>query len=247
MQDSALVVPRTMRPAEVPALVRSLSKFVIEVLPAALASVIGAFLFVHYQFGHPAAGEPAAVPSEASAPASPAMMQLLREEHAIVSNYLSVQQAAEKERVAADDAADAAASARVADAGVADAKVADAKVADGGASHAVVAQNAEKPVLRRGRPKVVAAASIAGTSTATAQLPTVLVAGTAQPEGFPYQPAPQPAPARISFVGRTLAVSGHVAAVALHAVMAVGGIPSWIGHHVGAADLDTGAPSASAS
>jgi hypothetical protein len=247
MQESALVVPKAMRPAEVPALVRSLSKFVIEILPAALASVIGAFLFVHYQFGGPTAAGPAAVPVQAAAPASPAMMQLLREEHAIVSNYLVAQQTAEKERVAAADAADAAAAARVADAKVADAQVGDTKLADAAAGPAVTAQSVEKPALRHGRPKVVAAASIADTSTATAQLPTVLVAGSAQPATFPPQPAPQPAPARISFVGRTLAVSGHVAAVALHAVMAVGGIPSWIGHHVGAADLDTGAPSARAS
>ena len=49
-------------------------KLVLEVLPAALASVIGAFLFAHYQFGRPAVSEPAA-PATAAVPASAQMVQ----------------------------------------------------------------------------------------------------------------------------------------------------------------------------
>ena len=45
---------------EVPLLVRFLGKLVLDILPAALASVIGGFLFTQYHFGHAAAPQPAA-------------------------------------------------------------------------------------------------------------------------------------------------------------------------------------------
>src|SRR5580658_6294295 len=109
MQQGAVVLGRRMKIGEVPLLVRLFGKLVLEVLPPALASVIGAFLLAHYQFGHPAASG-AAAPA-AVAPASTDMMQLVREEHAMVRDFLLAQQAAETNRAAAADAADARAAA----------------------------------------------------------------------------------------------------------------------------------------
>lgn len=218
MQRTGISLRTAMRPDEVPAPVRFLGKLVLEVLPAAMASIIGAFLFAHYQFGEPAYSGPAAGPANASAPASADMVQLVREEHATIRDFLLAERAAEKARLATADAADARAAA-------------DAKLAVMVARRAAIAQAAEKPASRRSKTIVTAAAV-----TATAQLPPVVIA-SAQPGPALTPPAQPPA----SFVSRTLSVPGHVVAATLHAVMAIGGIPSWIGHRVGAADLDTDA------
>jgi hypothetical protein len=221
MQQGGIAQGKAMRPGEVPAAVRFLGTLVLEVLPAAMASVIGAFLFAHYQFGAPAHSGPANV----TAPASAGMVQLVREEHATIYDFLLAERTAEKARVAAADAADARAAA-------------DGKLASIEARRAAVAQTAEKPTSRRGKPKVAAASATGGGTSPTAQLPPVVIASAQQDPRL--MPPPQPAPA--SFVSRTLSVPGRVAAVTLHAVMALGGIPSWIGHRVGATELDTDAP-----
>jgi hypothetical protein len=85
---------------QMPLLRRFLSKIVHDVLPAALASVIGGFLFTHFQLGW----APAPVAAQV-APASAEIMGLLRDEHALVLNYLKAQVANEKQRLAADDGA----------------------------------------------------------------------------------------------------------------------------------------------
>ncbi len=228
MQPSGMALRTAMRRDEVPVLVSFLGKLVIEVLPAALASVIGAFLFAHYQFGEPASPAAAAAPSIAAAPASPAMVQLVRDEHSMVRDYILAERTAEKARVAAADAADARA-------------VADAKLAALNARRAAAAQVAAAAATRRSKPAVIAAAATGHTSTATTELQPVVIAGV-QDDPVPLSAAPPPE----SFVSRTLSVPRHVVAATLHAVMTIGGIPSWIGHRVGATDLDTGAADASA-
>jgi hypothetical protein len=229
MQQGAMSLRKPMQPGEVPAPVRFLGKLVLEVLPAALASIIGAFLFAHYQFGEPDLSRSAASAAE-SAPASAAMVQLVRQEHAMIRDFLTAEQAAEEKRVAAADAADADAAA---DANAA----ADAKVATA-ATQALLAEITEKPAEKRGKDSVIRSAATTDRSVSTTMLPSVVIASAQQ------DPALMPAlpPPRASFVSRTLAVPGHVMAVTLHAVMGIGGIPSWIGHHVGATELDTDTP-----
>jgi hypothetical protein len=231
MQQSGMLL-RTAVPGvgqvpsdKVPWGLRFLGKLVIEVLPAALASAIGAFLFAHYQFAQPA---PVAGTAAASAPASSQMLQLVREEHDMIHDFLVAEQAAEKSR-GADVTTTVAA--------------ADAKPAIQATSH--VAAAATDKASTRVKPTVVAGlAPNGGTSTAMAQLPQVLVV-SAQPGA---SVAPPPPPAHTSIVGETLAVPGHVVSMTLHAVMSIGGIPSWIGHRIGAADLDTeGLPTGTAS
>jgi hypothetical protein len=218
MQQSGMLL-RTAAPGvdqapfdKVPWGLRFLGKLVIEVLPAALASAIGAFLFAHYQFAQPA---PAAGTVEASAPASSQMLQLVREEHDMIHDFLVAEQAAENSR--GTDVTTTAA--------------ADTTPAVQPVSHVAAADKASaKP-----KPTVVAGLAPNGaTSTVTAQLPQVLVV-SAQP-GAIVAPPPPP-PAQMSIVGATLAVPSHVVSMTLHAVMGIGGIPSWIGHRVGG-DLD---------
>ena len=85
-----------------PLLVRFFSKLLLDILPAALASVIGGLLFAHYDWSQIRARAPVA---ERAAPASPEMMQLVRDEHAAMASYLKAQVTAEKDRLDAEDAA----------------------------------------------------------------------------------------------------------------------------------------------
>ena len=102
-----------------PWLARFFGKLVLDILPAALASVIGGFLFTQYHSGH--STPPQLVDVQ---PASPEMMAMVRDEHALIIDYLKTQMAAEQRRDQAEDAATARAAeeARAA----ADAKLADA-------------------------------------------------------------------------------------------------------------------------
>ena len=126
-----------------------LGKLVLEVLPAALASVIGGFLFTQYQFGHPDAPRPVA---EQAAPASAETMQIVREEHAMILDFLKAQRAAEKRRLAAAEEEDASAAA--------DAKTAVA-VAAAATRRTAAASVASKPAAPRNKATGVAAAAAA--------------------------------------------------------------------------------------
>jgi len=77
---------------------RLVSKLVLDILPAATASLIGGLLFTHYGLGH--VSEPAAQ----AAPASAEMMQLLRDEHGLMVAFLNAELAREKAKLAAEDA-----------------------------------------------------------------------------------------------------------------------------------------------
>lgn len=83
-----------------PLLARFAGKFVLDIMPAALASVIGGFLFTQYQAGRAAPPAPAVQMS----PASAEVLALVRDEHEAIIGYLKSQIAAEKNRLAAQDA-----------------------------------------------------------------------------------------------------------------------------------------------
>ena len=209
--DKSAIVPKAG-----PLLARLLSKLVLEVLPASLASVIGAMLLAHYQFGHPAApaGGVAAV---APGPATPEMLQLVRDEHDLIRNLIMAQQTAQAGRYA------------TADAPTADAAV-DVKLAAAIARHPVNAVAAKAPETRA---KTGATASLPAAAPAAA-LPAVAAAPQALPAiaGLQNSAAPTPPAEHRSLVGR-------IVRAPLHAVMAIGGIPSWIGHRFGSDDADS--------
>jgi hypothetical protein len=216
MQQSGFVQGLPMVPPKVALPLRFLDKLVLEVLPAALASVIGGLLFAHYQFGQLAAPHPDA---DAGGTASAAMVQLVRDEHAMLRQFLDAQQAADQRRIIAADQQDAraAAAARMAEA----------------AKNRVTAALAAPP---RSKATVAAAVPIPA--------PAPLVVARADLVA-PAAAAPA-APARRSLVATTLALPADVVAVTLHAVTAIGGIPSWIGHRLGDRDrsFDDRPPSA---
>lgn len=216
MQHCGTIDKSAILPKAAPLFARLLSKLVLEVLPASLASVIGAMLLAHYQFGHPAApaGNVAAV---APGPASPEMLQLVRDEHDLIRNFLIAQQAAQTDRYAA-----------------ANAPAADAAV--GAQLAAAIARHAGAAKTPEARAKTGATASLpaAAAPAPVAAMPVVAAAPQALPAVGDLQnsAAPTPPAEHRSLVGR-------IVRAPLHAVMAIGGIPSWIGHRFGSDDADS--------
>jgi hypothetical protein len=241
------------RASETPLVVRLGGKLVLEVLPAALASAIGAFLFAQYQFDRSA---PAAHATPAVAvPASAEMLQLVREEHAMIRDFLTAQQTAAQNRAVAANAADAEADPAV------DTTLTVA------VPQPAAQPSAPKAVSRHDKTIIAAAGTRQG---AAAALPPIVIAGArpagttapvlvasaqpaatasiAAPTGVSASALPDGSllpPAHPSIVAQTLAVPGHVVSVTLHAVMAIGGIPSWLGHRFGDDDVSVVAQSSS--
>ena len=206
----AHVAPKSLAPRhEAPLLKRFLGKLVVDVLPATFVSVLGGFIIAQYQLNHASASHPA---TEQVVPASAEMMQLVRDEHAVIIDYLKAQMAAEKNRHAAEDAA------------VADARLAAAE------PPAPAPAAAPPPVPRAVATAIVVKPVPARTKVAAAPvLPPhapLLIAQNDQTANA--TPAADPAPESKSLLTRTIEIKDHVVGATLHAVSAIGSIPSWI-------------------
>ncbi len=176
---------------------RFIAKLVHDVLPAALASLIGGLAFTHFQSGH------APGPTAAQVlPASPEMMQLLRDEHGLILNYVKAQAAIEKKLFAADEGTP-----RVP-------TDTQPSVAAAAAQRSVnVTLTTAKPSSTRGKAQVVGAS-----------LPALVVADAQQTESVKPDGRDED-----SLIARTIGIRDHVIAVTHRAVSVIGGIPSWIG------------------
>ena len=231
MQSSAIrtMQPNWAAPHQGPWLARFFGKLVLDILPAALASVIGGFLFTQYHFVHTA--QPQLVDVQ---PASPEMMAMVRDEHALIINYLKAQMAAEQRRDQAEDAATARAAeeARAA----ADAKLADALFA----SQATAQQSVVTPALakaapaRRKAPAVVAAVPHAPLTIAQADpLPNdTAVASAAPGEATAREPDSLLAN---PLIAKTLDIKDHVVAATRHVVSVIGQVFASVGDSIGGA------------
>ncbi len=176
---------------------RFAAKLVLDVLPAALASVIGGFVFTQLQASHTAVPQ---LPEQAS-PASAEMMQLVRDEHAMIFEYLKAEVAAQKHRLAAEDEEAARA--------VAEAKATAAAEARRVAAAVISA----KPAPQRSK-----AVPASGANAAT-------------PVGAPLviaQAGPSDAAAAAEAGAPPETLKQRVIDATLHVVSAIGGIPSWI-------------------
>lgn len=104
MQQIGVLGQAGVAPLQASLLGRFVAKLVVDVVPAAAASLIVGCLLTQYQFGRASPPPPA---TAHGGPASAEMMQLLRDEHAAIIDYLKTQAAAQESRYAADDQADA--------------------------------------------------------------------------------------------------------------------------------------------
>lgn len=231
-----LVTGQLVKGHGAPLLARFLGKFVLDIMPAALASVIGGFLFTQFHFGH---SQPKPVLEQVT-PASAEMMALVRDEHAMIVDYLKTQMAAERSRVAVEDAALARAQedsklaeAKLADAKTAgptvallDSKPADARlvpVTDAAPRRNAATAAATKPIVWRAKPPAVAAVPL---PVPAPRAPLAIA------QADPGQEAPQPdrlASDPNSLLGRALDVKDHVVAGARHAVSAIGDMFAAVG------------------
>jgi len=180
---------------------RFLTKLIQDIVPGAMASVIGGFLLAHYGLSRPA--DPAGVQAP---PASAAMMGVLRDEHALVADFVKAETAGEKMRtqaVSREVSADAPAAAPNRVTAAPSAVVAprpQAAVTPGGS------------VVTHGKAPVV-----------LASLPLVIA-----------QTPPQPTEAAMPVTDHdraflTEVIKDRVVAATQRAVAAIGGIPSWFG------------------
>lgn len=208
-------------------LLRFLAKLAFEIVPAALASVVGGILFTHYQIGYGGAPRPAV---EQAAPATAEMVELLRDEHAAIVDFLKGQLAAEKSRLAAEDEA----SAR---------SIAEARAALAATVAAAAVPTPAVAAPRRPEPVVAAAkvagsrgrAPIAATTTATAPHAPLMIAQVEQSSGA--TPAAPAGGDSQSFLAKTLDIKDRVVDATLHVIDTIGSIPSMIasrGDHAGA-------------
>ena len=204
MQQIAVIGQGSVRRRGAPLLGRFIAKLV-DILPTALASLIGGFLFTQYQAGYRPAAQPAA---EQAAPASAEMLQLVRDEHAMMFDYIKAQTAAEKSRNAAEDREDARA--------VAEAKPAAAPVT----RRPLVAST---PAVSR-----IKVSAVAATPAPTVHAPRVIVPVEQTAAGAPGVPAADAARQPNSLLAKTLTIKDNVVHATLHAVSAIGGIPNWI-------------------
>lgn len=225
MQPSGIMITQRnwTTQAQGPWLARFVGKLMLDILPAALASVIGGFLFTQYHFA-----QSAPPPLVAVQPASPEMMAMIRDEHAEIMSYLKAQMTAEKNRDLAEDAASAraASDARAA----ADARLAEAL----SASHQAARQSAAVVVAAKtapARPKPIAVAA------AVPRAPLVIAqaqpsAAFADPDPDGVAPGARLARDPDSLLAKTLDIKDHVVAATRHVVSMIGGMFASVGDSI---------------
>jgi hypothetical protein len=182
---------------------RLVDKIVKDALPAGLASILGGLLLTHFQIDR--VPQPTTVKVTQ---ASPEMMQLLRDEHGMIIDFVKEQVASEKSRGSADQSGQR---------GVTEASASPAVqvVAPAPTQRPipVVALAAPKPVAPRSKNQVVGASS-----------------PPAPAQTQPADPVPQAARTDDSLLAKTIGIKDQVVSVTQRAVSAtIGVIPSWFG------------------
>ena len=258
--DTASLAPRNyVVHWQIPLLGRLVGKFVVDILPAALASVIGGFLFTQYQVGRTA---PPRV--EQASPASTEVLALVRDEHEAILGYLKSQMAAEKSRLAAQDAetaqavADAKAAQEAAQEKAAQEKAAQEKVAQekatqdsdarekaGAESNTAEIKLTSAPSARRVAPSMQARVAVSRAKPVSAPAtaaPAPLVIAQAEPN------APQNdvsastnrlASDPDSLLAKTLDLKDHVVAATRRAAAAIGDVFTSVGERISGATPST--------
>ena len=236
MQSSAIrtMQPNWAAPQQGPWLARFFGKLVLDILPAALASVIGGFLFTQYHSGHTAPPQLVEVQ-----PASPEMMAMVRDEHALIINYLKAQMAAEQRRDQAEDAATARAAAGGPRGGGRQiggrlVRLADAwprRADDAQQSPAAASALPKVASAHRKAPAVLAAAPHAPLTIAQADPPRMTRRATAAPSEAREPDALLANP----LVAKTLDIKDHVVAATRHVVSVIGEMFASVGDSIGGA------------
>jgi hypothetical protein len=182
---------------------RLVDKIVKDALPAGLASILGGLLLTHFQLDR--VPQPTTVKVTQ---ASPEMMQLLRDEHGLIIDFVREQVASEKSRGSADQSGQ--------------------RVTEASAPPAV--QVAPSPV-QRPIPVVALAAPNPAAPRSKNQVVGASLPAPALAQAQPADPVPQAAPRTDdSLLAKTIGIKDQVVSVTQRAVSAtIGVIPSWFG------------------
>ncbi len=186
---------------ETPLLKRLLTKLIHDVLPAALASLIGGFLFAHFQLGR----WPEPVAAQVT-PASDEMMQLLRDEHGLIVSFLQARLANEKKQLIADDGASRG--------------TGEPQRGTGEPQQATVGSRPSIVTLAAVKANPARSKSVGPSVTA----PPLLIAQLQQGES-----SKSVVRGEDSLLAKTIGIKDHVVAATHRVVSAIGGIPTWIG------------------
>ncbi len=249
-----------MMPNDTPLVLRFLAKFVLDIMPAALASVIGGFLFSHYHWGYAAVPAPI---GEQHAPASAEMMKLVRDEHALIFDFLNAEMKAERSRLAAGEklAADhapvragVAAAAETRPAAAAPHRPVVAMIAARIAARpappremAALVPQREFPIAAAPQPPGLPAYHEAAVTAYQAVPPAIDTTVPRPPLAIgPAQPGVSAGPSLITrAINKTAAIKDSVVGATQRAADVIEGIPSWFGGSAGRGeDPATGSPSA---
>jgi hypothetical protein len=224
IERSAVIQRDFIARAEMLLLPRFIGKFVLDILPAVLASVIGGFLFTQYQ----SVRAVTQTATEQVTPASAEMMAVVRDEHAMMMDYLKSQMVAEKSRADAEDAARAAAQAKAAAGATADTDQAGAPPAsDAPTLQIAVASGTSQAASDRARRPVAAVPRAPGAPLVIAQADQ----GVDQVEGV--APGDRLASDPNSLLAKTLDLKDHVVAATRHVVAAIGDVLASVGESIG--------------
>jgi hypothetical protein len=180
---------------------RLFDKIVHDAVPAALASVLGGLLLTYFPIGHVTHQTTVKV-----TPASPQMMQLLRDEHGLIVDFVKEQAATEKSRGGADQEPQRA------------------------VSEAVAPAASQTPLPPLPHPSPVAASTASKPVAPRNKNPLVATATAAAPASVADRAAPPAARTDDSWLAKTMGIKDRVVSATQHAVSATfGAIPSWFG------------------
>ncbi len=221
---------------------RFVTKFVFDILPAALASVIGGFLFTQYHAAKPPE-RPAVVETVAPARMEEAM-RMVRDEHSLIVDFLKGQQAAAAKRNASFDEARAKAAAEAREAAAREKAAREAAAREAANHDAVLRDAAEKLAALKRRDAEQAKLK------ALIEMPKPAeVAAIEPPRPMPVAPAMPAAndlrppadipnePRRAGPIDATIGLARDITGKAVSTVLE---IPTWIGDRI------LGSPSAPA-
>jgi hypothetical protein len=235
-----------MMPKDTPLVLRFLAKFVLDIMPAALASVIGGFLFSHYHWNSVAVPAPV---GEQHAAASAEMMKLVRDEHSLIVDFLNAEMKAERSRLAAGEKPEAehvplrasvAAAVETRPAATAPHRPAVAMIAARPApprEPAALAPRREFSIAAPPQPPVLPAYHEAAVAAyqAAAPAPAIDTSVPRPPLAIgPAQPGVNAGPSLITrAINKTAAIKDSVVGATQRAADAIEGIPSWFGGAAG--------------
>ena len=204
-----------------PYYLRFLTKFVFDILPAALASVIGGFLFTQYHAARVPEPKPAVIETVAPAQMEEAM-RMVRDEHILIVDFLKGQQAAAEKRNASFDQARAKAAIESREAALREA--ANREAAEKMA--VLKRREAEQARLRPAIETTVAKPEVAAIEPVRAPLPIAPVS-TASASNDLRPPVDVPnEPRRAGPIGATITFARDITGRAVSTVLE---FPAWIG------------------